>query len=195
LNITIVDLGFRKLEKNNNKSVCVFCGSRDGANPKYKQAAIELGVLLSEAKFRLVYGGGNVGLMGALASSAQDNNCEILGIIPRHLMEKEVGKADLQNLIVTSNMHERKQLMYTESDSIIVLPGGVGTLDEFFEIITWAQLGLHKKSIVLLNSDGFWDPLLNLLNHQIRCGFMDKSINELFSIAETPEEAIDYVTD
>ena len=181
------------MKKNYTKSVCVFCGSRDGSNIKYKLAAIELGRLLAKVKFRLVYGGGNLGLMGALSSSAQQHNCEILGIIPQHLMEKEGGKTNLKNLIVTMNMHERKNLMYNESDAIMVLPGGVGTLDEFFEIITWGQLGLHKKCILLLNIDGFWNPLLNLLSHQVNQGFMDKSINDLFSVVGSPKEAIDYL--
>ena len=183
------------MKKNYTKSICVFCGSRDGSSPKYKLAAKELGKLLSISKFRLVYGGGNTGLMGALASSAQNDNCEILGIIPKHLMEKEVGKTNLKNLIITKDMHERKKLMYNESDAMIILPGGVGTLDEFFEIITWGQLGLHKKPIILLNIDGFWNPLLNLLEHQIDCGFMDKSINKLYLIVNSPKQAIDYLTD
>ena len=195
MNSVIVEAGYHQLKRNYSKSICVFCGSRDGSSIKYKQAAIELGALLSQVKFRLVYGGGNAGLMGALASSAQKNNCEIIGIIPAHLMEREVGKKNLKNLIITKDMHERKNLMYNESDAIMILPGGVGTLDEFFEIITWAQLGLHKKSIILLNIDGFWNPLLNLLTHQVKCGFMDKSINKLFSIVDTPKEAIDYLTD
>ena len=195
MNSVLVEAGYHQLKRNYSKSICVFCGSRDGSSIKYKQAAIELGALLSQVKFRLVYGGGNAGLMGALASSAQKNNWEIIGIIPAHLMEREVGKKNLKNLIITKDMHERKNLMYNESDAIMILPGGVGTLDEFFEIITWAQLGLHKKSIILLNIDGFWNPLLNLLTHQVKCGFMDKSINKLFSIVDTPKEAIDYLTD
>ena len=195
MDIRIVEAGYRKLKKSYMKSVCVFCGSREGSNPQYKQAAIELGSLISKVNFRLVYGGGNVGLMGALALSAQNNDCEILGIIPQHLMEKEVGNLVLKNLIITKDMHERKNLMYNESDVILVLPGGVGTLDEFFEIITWAQLGLHKKCIILLNIDGFWEPLLNLLTHQVNCGFMDKSITKLFTIVRTPKEAIDYLID
>jgi uncharacterized protein (TIGR00730 family) len=193
MDLNIVEAGYHQLKTNYTKSVCVFCGSREGSKPEYKLAAIELGKLLSEVKFRLVYGGGNLGLMGALASSAQQNNCEILGIIPQHLMEREVGKTNLKNLIITKNMHERKNLMYNESDAIMILPGGVGTLDEFFEIITWGQLGLHKKYIFLLNIDGFWSPLLNLLAHQVNHGFMDKSINNLFSVVATPREAINYL--
>ena len=193
MEINKVEVGYHQLETNYIKSVCVFCGSRDGSKSEYKLAAIELGKLLSEVKIRLVYGGGNLGLMGALASSAQQNNCEILGIIPQYLMEKEVGKKNLKNLIITKNMHERKNLMYSESDAIMILPGGVGTLDEFFEILTWGQLGLHEKNIILLNIDGFWSPLLNLLSHQVNHGFMDKSINKLFSVVATPQEAIDYL--
>ena len=193
MDVIIVEVGYHQLKTNYTKSVCVFCGSRDGSKIEYKLAAIELGRLLSEVQFRLVYGGGNLGLMGALATSAQQNNCEVLGIIPQHLMEKEVGKTTLKNLIITKNMHERKNLMYNESDAIMILPGGVGTLDEFFEIITWGQLGLHKKCIILLNIDGFWSPLLALLSHQVNHGFMDKSIKNLFSIVETPRQAIDYL--
>lgn len=195
MNRKIVEAGYYQLTKNYEKSICVFCGSRDGSRAKYKLAAIELGQLLSSVNFRLVYGGGNLGLMGALASSAQKNNCEILGIIPQYLMEKEVGKIDLKNLVITKDMHERKRLMYSESDAIMILPGGVGTLDEFFEIITWAQLGMHKKIIILLNIDKFWEPLMNLLSHQVKCGFMDKTINKLFLIVDTPKEAISYLTD
>ena len=171
-------------------SVCVFCGSRSGANIKYTEAAVELGHLIAKEGLTLVYGGGNIGLMGTIASSAQTAKCNILGVIPEHLMKNEVGKIDLPNLVVTANMHERKNLMYIKSDAFIVLPGGVGTLDEFFEILTWSQLKLHKKPILLLNIDGYWTPLINLLNHQIELGFINKDINDLFSIIHTPEEAI-----
>ena len=177
------------------KSVCVFCGSRDGANDKYRTVAIQLGQTIAKKKLTLVYGGGNIGLMGHLASAAQSNDCKILGVIPKHLMEKEVGKINLKNLIVTRNMHERKKIMYSESDAFIVLPGGVGTLDEFFEIITWRQLQLHKKPILLLNTNSFWDPLLDLLKHQIKSGFMDPSFNKLFVTVDEPNEAISYLLD
>ena len=179
--------------KNNIKSVCVFCGSRDGSNALFKKASFELGTLLANENLKLVYGGGNIGLMGALASSAQSNNCNILGVIPEHLMKKEVGKTDLKKLTVTKNMHNRKSLMYKEADAFIILPGGIGTLDEFFEVLTWSQLKIHKKPILLLNIDGFWNPMIDLINHQINFGFVDKSIENLFITVKTPSEAIDYL--
>ena len=179
--------------KNIIKSVCVFCGSRDGSNALFKKASFELGILLANENLKLVYGGGNIGLMGALASSAQSNNCDILGVIPEHLMKKEVGKTDLKKLTVTKNMHNRKSLMYKEADAFIILPGGIGTLDEFFEVLTWSQLKIHKKPILLLNIDGFWNPMIDLINHQINFGFVDKSIENLFITVKTPSEAIDYL--
>ncbi len=181
------------MSKKTIKSVCVFCGSRLGKNIKYQHATRKLGQLIAQKDLCLIYGGGNIGLMGLLASEAQSNNCNILGVIPNHLMKKEVGKTDLKNLVVTKNMHERKTIMYEKADAFIILPGGVGTLDEFFETLTWAQLGLHNKPIILLNIDNFWTPLINLLNHQIRLGFMDKNINNLFISFKTPFKAIDYL--
>lgn len=193
MNLYEVEEGLYELKKNNIKSICVFCGSRDGSKQKYKNAAKELANLISEADKRLVYGGGNRGLMGYLASAAQIKKCDILGVIPEHLMYQEVGNTNLKNLTVTKNMHQRKTIMYNEADAFIVLPGGVGTLDEFFEILTWSQLALHRKQIIILNIDNFWDPLLNLIKHQVNHKFMDKSINELFFIAKTPKEAIGYL--
>ena len=181
--------------KNNIQSVCVFCGSRNGLDPKYKNTAAELGYVISKAKLKLVYGGGSTGLMGTLASSAQKNNCSILGVIPDHLMQKEVGNKNLDSLEITKDMHERKKLMYNKSDAFIVLPGGVGTLDEFFEIITWSQLGLHKKPIILLNTHNFWDKLLDLINHQVESGFVDASIANLLVTISTPRQALNYLLD
>ena len=139
----------------NIKSICIFCGSRKGSDILYEEVAVELGFLIAKNNLKLVYGGGNIGLMGALASSAQKSNCDILGVIPDHLLKKEVGKTTLKNLVVTKNMHNRKKLMYENADAFIVLPGGVGTLDEFFEIITWSQLDLHDKPIILMNINIF----------------------------------------
>ena len=173
--------------------MCVFCGSQSGSNRKHKYETEQLGNLIAQKGFRLVYGGGNIGLMGILASQALSNDCNILGVIPDHLMKKEVGKTDLKILTVTKNMHDRKKIMYDKSDAFIVLPGGVGTLDEFFETLTWAQLGLHDKPIILLNIDNFWTPLLNLLNHQVKSGFINKNINKLFITLKTSQKAIDYL--
>ena len=179
--------------KKSIESICVFCASRDGFKIEFKEASIELGYLIAKNKLKLIYGGGQIGLMGSLASSAQKNNCNITGVIPEHLKNKELANTSLKNLIVTRNMHERKQLMYQNSDAFIVLPGGVGTLDEFYEILTWAQLELHTKPIILINIEYFWSPLITLLKHQTNSGFVDKKITQNFLIVETPKEAIDYI--
>ena len=175
------------------KSVAVFCGSRSGTDPIYKNIARNLGYELSLNKIKLVYGGGSIGLMGEVANAVQERNGEILGVIPRHLLKLEIEKSDLANLEVTKDMHERKMRMYSEADAIVVLPGGLGTLDEFFEILTWAQLGLHKKKIILLNPDKFWKPLLNLLKHQKKNGFLAREYTKLFRKFKTVAETIEYL--
>ncbi|MCG6904175.1 MAG: TIGR00730 family Rossman fold protein [Rhodobacter sp.] len=158
------------------KSVCVFCGSRDGNHAAYATAARELGAALATEGWRLVYGAGDVGLMGAVANAAQGAGGKTFGVIPVHLMNREVGKRDLDRFVVTENMHERKKVMYMNSDAIIVMPGGAGSLDEFFEVLTWRQLGLHAKPIYLLNTDGYWEPLMRLVEHVIAEGFADASL-------------------
>ncbi len=157
-------------------SVCVYCGSRDGAREVYAQEALQLGRHIADAGWRLVYGAGDIGLMGAVARSAQAAGGETFGVIPMHLLQREVGKRDLSRFIVTENMHERKKVMFMNSDAIVVLPGGAGSLDEFFEVLTWRQLGLHQKPIFLMNTEGYWDPLLALLDHVIEEGFADASL-------------------
>ncbi|MEM9477285.1 MAG: TIGR00730 family Rossman fold protein [Pseudomonadota bacterium] len=157
-------------------SVCVFCGSRFGGDPAYAQAARALGIALAAGGHRLVYGAGDVGLMGAVAEAAQGAGGETFGVIPVHLMSREIGKQDLTHFVVTENMHERKKVMFMNSDAIIVLPGGAGSLDEFFEVLTWAQLGLHAKPIYLLNVAGYWDPLVALMDHVVAQGFADATL-------------------
>lgn len=159
-------------------SVCVFCGSRPGASPRYAEAADALGKQLAVHGWRLVYGAGDVGLMGTVARAAQAAGGETFGVIPVHLMRAEVGKADLTQFVVTENMHERKKIMFMNSDAIVVLPGGAGSLDEFFEVLTWRQLGLHEKPIFLLNTDGYWNPLLQLVDHVIAQGFADAGLRD-----------------
>ena len=171
-------------------SICVFCGSRSGKKPAYEDAATELGQGLAERKWRLVYGAGDVGIMGRVALTVQQNEAEALGIIPTHLMQREVAKTDLNNLIVTENMHERKKVMFTNSDAIILLPGGAGSLDEFFEVLTWAQIGLHTKPIVLVNTAQYWTPLIALVDHVISQGFAETTLRSLFDVADTSEEAL-----
>ena len=172
-------------------SVGVYCGSRFGENPAFKVAATDLGQTLANQGWRLVYGAGDVGLMGAVANGAQNAGGETFGVIPEHLMKREVGKRDLSQFIVTENMHERKKVMYMNSDAIVVLPGGAGSLDELFEVLTWRQLGLHEKPIYLLNVDGYWDPLISLIDHVIGAGFADENLRSYFSVVDTVETLTD----
>ncbi len=165
------------------RSICVFCGSRSGQDPAYHQAATQFGQRLAARNWRLVYGAGDIGLMGAVANAAQAAGGETFGVIPTHLLDWEVGKTDLSRFVVTENMHERKKVMYMNSDAIVVLPGGAGSLDEFFEVLTWRQLGLHAKPIVVLNINGFWDPLVALLDHVIAQGFADTTLRDFVHVA------------
>ncbi len=174
-------------------SICVYCGSRPGKSPAYMQAAEAFGQDIAAQGWRLVYGAGDVGLMGAVARAAQAAGAETFGVIPTHLMDMEVGKRDLTTFVVTENMHERKKVMYMNADAVVVLPGGAGSLDEFFEVLTWAQLGLHAKPIVVLNVLGYWAPLLALVEHAIAEGFADASLKELFTVVNTTEAATAYL--
>jgi hypothetical protein len=176
-----------------NFSVCVFCGSRSGDNPDFVLQAEALGNLIAHHKWRLVYGAGNSGMMGAVANATLRGKAKTFGVIPHHLVQQEVGKTDLDNYIITDNMHERKKLMFTNSDAIVLLPGGPGSLDEFFEVLTWAQLEVHKKPIVVVNIKNYWDPLFSLIDHTISTGFADSSLKKMFRITETAKEAIDYL--
>lgn len=170
-------------------SICVYCGSRPGADPAYMTAASEFGAGLAARGWRLVYGAGDVGLMGAVARAAQTAGGETFGVIPTHLLKLEVGKQDLTSFVVTENMHERKKVMYMNSDAIVVLPGGAGSLDEFFEVLTWAQLGLHAKPIILANINSYWDPLLRLLDQSIEQGFADASLRDFVTVADSTNAA------
>jgi uncharacterized protein (TIGR00730 family) len=147
------------------KTICVYCGSGPGSNPRFIEAAIALGKVLAENRIRLVYGGGSIGLMGALATSVLDHGGTVTGIIPDFLTSRENALTRVQELVVTPDMHERKRLMFERSDAFVALPGGVGTLEELVEQLTWKQLGRHTKPILLANVDGFWEPLLALLAH------------------------------
>ncbi|MGB1390252.1 MAG: TIGR00730 family Rossman fold protein [Paracoccaceae bacterium] len=172
------------------KSVCVYCGSRPGAMPAYAQAADTLGTAIAAAGWRLVYGAGDVGLMGVVARAAQAAGGDTFGVIPTHLLEWEVGKTDLTRFVVTETMHERKKVMLMNADAVVVLPGGAGSLDELFEVLTWRQLGLHDKPILILNTEGYWDPLLTLVDHVIAQGFADPSLGGFLTVVDTPESAM-----
>ena len=163
-------------------SVCVYCGARPGADPAYMVAANDLGHALAKAAMRLVYGAGDVGIMGAVARAAQSAGGQTFGVIPTHLMAWEVGKRDLTTFIITETMHERKKVMFMNADAVVVLPGGAGSLDEFFEVLTWRQLGLHHKPIFLVDVAGYWQPLIGLIDHVIAQGFADASLKGFVEI-------------
>ncbi|QDC09207.1 TIGR00730 family Rossman fold protein [Oceanicola sp. D3] len=169
-------------------SLCVYCGSRDGADPTYAEAAEALGTAIADHGWRLVYGAGDVGLMGRVARKAQAGGAETFGVIPTHLLQREVGKRDLTSFIVTETMHERKKVMFMNADAVAVLPGGAGSLDELFEVLTWRQLGLHAKPIFLLNTNGYWSKLTDLIEHVVASGFAGDDILGFFKTVDTVEE-------
>ena len=172
-------------------SVCVYCGSRAGADPAYIKAAHETGQAIAQKSWRLVYGAGDIGLMGAVAQSATEAGAQTLGVIPTHLLDREAPRGIYGERIITETMHERKKVMFMNADAVLVLPGGAGSLDEFFEVLTWAQLGLHAKPIVLLNVKAYWDPLICLIDHVIEQGFADDSLLTWFQTAKTVEQALE----
>ena len=161
------------------KRLCVFCGSSHGANPVYAEAAKNLGAEFARRGITLVYGGGNVGLMGVIADAVLAAGGEVIGVIPEALMAKELGHSGIQDLRVVKTMHERKAMMAELSDGFIAMPGGIGTFEEFFEIVTWAQLGFHAKPCALLNVNGFYDPLLRLIDHAIAEHFVKPKQRDL----------------
>ena len=167
------------------KSIVVFCGSSKGINDKYEKEAFSLGETLAKAKFRLVYGGAKIGIMGQVASGALANNGEVVGVIPEFLMKKEVFHPNLTELIITRDMHERKLKMHELSDGILMLPGGYGTLEEFFEMLTWAQLGLHQFPIGILNTNGFYNSLLKMMQHMVDQGFVKQENYDMILVAES----------
>ena len=154
------------------RSLCVFCGSSVGSKPAFIGAAIAFGKVLAEQKIRLVYGGGRVGLMGAIADSVLNNGGEATGVIPKHLVAREVAHQGLSDLRIVESMHERKALMAELSDGFVAMPGGLGTLEEFFEVWTWGQLGLHRKPYALLNVAGFYDPLVEFIDQLVELKFV-----------------------
>ncbi len=176
------------------RNLCVFCGSRPGASTAFADAAAELGRGIARAGFGLVYGGGDVGLMGILAGAALDAGGVVHGIIPRRLLDREVAKEGITELTVTATMFERKERMIAASDGFIVLPGGFGTLDELLEVLTLRQLGYHDKPIVLLEVDGFWRPCLAFFERIVATGFAEPSAERLFAVAVDVPTALDIAT-
>jgi uncharacterized protein (TIGR00730 family) len=175
---------------NRIKTVCVYCGSGPGTNPRFVEAAHGLGRILAENNVRLVYGGGSVGLMGAIAKSVLDHGGAVTGIIPDFLRARENALTRVQEMIVTPDMHERKRLMFERADAFVALPGGVGTLEELVEMMTWQQLGRHAKPILLANIDGFWEPLLALLAHMRSAQFIRANLEVSILKAERVEDIL-----
>jgi uncharacterized protein (TIGR00730 family) len=172
------------------KTVCVYCGSGPGTNPRFMESAKALGKALAEGGIRLVYGGGSVGMMGAVATSVLDHGGMVTGIIPGFLTAKENALKRVQEMIVTPDMHERKRLMFEHSDAFVALPGGIGTLEELVEQLTWQQLGRHSKPVLLANIDGFWEPLLVLLAHMRATQFIRPTLSIDILKAERVEDIL-----
>jgi hypothetical protein len=170
------------------RSLCVLCGSRDGFDPAHREAAIGLGRLMARRGVRLVYGGGSIGLMGVIADAVLAEGGEVLGVIPDFLIRYEVGHRRLSELIITDSMHERKRRMFELSDAFCMLPGGLGTLDEIFEVITLKQVRLHDAPIVVLDVGGYWRPFERLVEAVIDGGFAHPSVAELYTVVNRPED-------
>ena len=177
------------------RRLCVYCGSSAGFDPVYKSTAIELGTFLAAQKISLVYGGGNVGLMGALADAALAAGGEVIGIIPHHLIAMEVGHRQLTSLIAVDSMHARKHQMAELSDGFIALAGGIGTAEELLEVLTWLQLGIHAKPVGLLNINGYFDHLLAFLSHMEESGFLKREHREMLIVDQSPGRLLDRLRD
>jgi len=171
-------------------SLCVYCGSESGKSGVHCDAAKQLGRILADNSIRLVYGGGSIGLMGALAREVLSAGGSVVGIIPKHLQTVEVTLTEVSELVVVETMHERKKQMFKRSDGFVTLSGGLGTLDETFEVITWRLLGIHDKPIVIVNSDGYWSHFIELVEKVIQEGFAHASSRDLFAVVESVDEVL-----
>jgi len=171
------------------RSVCVYCGSSDAVDERFKTEAYSLGKIFAENGLRLVYGGGGVGLMGMAARGANENGGRVIGIMPEFLRSRERLYDDVETIVVQT-MHERKMRLFDEADAFVVLPGGVGTLEEVIELLSWRRLDLHKKPIIFLNSGGFWEDFFALVNHTIEKGFTPASFRHTYMSVDTPEQVL-----
>lgn len=175
------------------KNIAVYCGSSQGLDPYYMTAAFELGEYFGNHQIGLVYGGASVGLMGAIANGCLSKNGSVTGVLPKFLKKKEIEHTGLEKLILVESMHERKLKMFELSDAFVVLPGGLGTMEEFFEVITWSQLGLHHKPILILNWLGFYNPLLKLMETMVESGFLKKENAALVQVLETSKDLLQTI--
>jgi uncharacterized protein (TIGR00730 family) len=171
-------------------AITIFCGSRSGHQADFETQATVLGKLLAQKECTLIYGGGNKGMMGAVANACLLNGGKVIGIIPKLLLEWEAQHEGLTELIVTESMHERKKLLYEKGDAAVILPGGMGTLDELFEMLTWNNLKIHDKKVFILNTNGYYDPLVNLLDNMQQEGFMYDAWRDRVQVCTTPDEII-----
>jgi uncharacterized protein (TIGR00730 family) len=167
-------------------SICVYCGSRSGADPRFAEVAAQVGRWIGSRGGQLVYGGGNNGLMGILADAALQSGARVVGVIPHSMVEREWAKRDCTELHVVENMHQRKMLMAERSDAFLALPGGIGTFEEFFEAWSWRMLDFHRKPVALLDQDGYYQPLLRFLEQSVGHGFMNQSQMELLTVGDDP---------
>jgi len=170
------------------QSVCVFCGSKKGCDPEFVLAAKKLGQLIGKKGLELIYGGGSIGVMGVIAEAVASSGGKVNGVMPKFLMDLEIGNKTVGNLTITETMHSRKEKMYEQANAFISLPGGIGTLDETLEVISWKQLRLHDKPIVLLDSNGYWKELENLIEKVVFSGFAHETVRDLFTLVEKPED-------
>lgn len=177
------------------KSICVFCGSSPGFSPIYKDTAKELGRDIAARGWTLIYGGGSVGLMGVVADAVMETGGKVIGVIPEALLARELGHRGITDLRVVDTMHERKAMMADLADAFIALPGGIGTFEEFFEILTWAQLGIHSKPCGMINANGYYQPVLDLLANAVQEGFMRKEHQELVLSSETARELLEKIVE
>jgi uncharacterized protein (TIGR00730 family) len=179
---------------NSVKAVAVYCGSRNGEDPRYVKMAYRFGEILAKNGVRLVFGGGSVGLMGAVSHGVADHNGDAIGVITENLVRQEVANNRLPVLEVVPSMHERKQRMFELADAFVVLPGGAGTLDEMFEILTWKLLRLHDRPIVLVDEGGYWQPLMTLIERIIEAGFAARQLPALYKVVGSVEEVLPALT-
>lgn len=171
-------------------AVCVFCGSRDGKNLKFLNASKTLGRQCAERKIRVVYGGAGIGMMGAVAQAALDAGGDVTGVVPKFLTEMEPQLDSLTDIVLTETMHERKIKMYEESDAFVIMPGGIGTLDETMEILTWRQLEVHDKPVIIANLENYWAPFLTLMDHVIGEGYAGENVRDLYRTVSTVDEIL-----
>ncbi len=176
------------------KNIAVYCGSRSGNHPAYSEEAIKLGNEMVSAGYGLVYGAGNIGLMGIIADTVLAAGGEVIGVIPQALYDREVAHLGLNQLFTVQTMHERKALMMKHSDAFIAMPGGIGTFEELFEVLTWFQLGFHHKPIGLLNVNGYYDQLIGFLKQTVEVGFVQENLDNLLIVSSDPAELVAKLT-